>query len=137
MFLPALSIMLAGERLEGKVATTLDLNCRKQQSLTSSGLVRAGIRVAGPRGSPSRKSMKNLGLGAKNRVSRQLQDASRFERDSRDAEWTEVLLDVDDSAIFAEGLLARRFGHRLCDFAQGALFFGNYSFGFTYIQLVD
>jgi len=49
----------------------------------------------------------------------------------------EVLLDVDDSAIFAEGLLARRFGHRLCDCAQGALFFGNYCFGFTYIQLVD
>jgi len=69
-------------------------------------------------------------------VSRQLQDASRFERDSRDAEGTE-LLDVDDSAIFAEGLLARRFGHRLCDFAQGNLFFGNYCFGFTYIQLVD
>ena len=49
----------------------------------------------------------------------------------------EVLLDVDDSAIFAVGLLARRFGHRLCDCAQGALFFGNYCFGFTYIQLVD
>src|SRR5215469_9768545 len=31
----------------------------------------------------------------------------------------------------------RRFGHRLCDCAQGALFFGNYCFGFTYIQLVD
>ena len=51
--------------------------------------------------------------------------------------FTEVLLDVDDGAIFAEGLLARRFGHRLCDCAQGALFFGNYCFGFTYIQLVD
>jgi hypothetical protein len=83
------------------------------------------------------QSVTHLGLGAINRVSRQLQDASRFERDSRDAKGTEVLLDVDDRGILAEGLLARRFGHRLCDCAQGNLFFGNHCFGFTYIQLVD